>query len=69
MSTVVEIKMAIENLAPPERDDLAKWLLESAKPQINGAGIHPDILKITGLVPKNIEVETEFHKHQLKKHQ
>jgi len=69
MSTVVEIKKAIENLAPPERDDLTQWLLESAKPNSGSAGIHPDILKLTGLVPKDVEVEADFQRSLVKKHQ
>ncbi|MEO7297337.1 MAG: hypothetical protein ABI042_02025 [Verrucomicrobiota bacterium] len=69
MSTVVEIKKAIETLAPLERDDLAKWLLESAKPKTGRDEIHPDVLKMTGLVPKDVDVKAEFQKHHFKKHQ
>jgi len=30
--------------------------------------IHPDILKITGIIPQDIDVETDFLKHSTDKH-
>ena len=30
--------------------------------------LHPDIVNITGLVPQNLDAETEHRRHQLDKH-
>jgi len=68
MSTVIEIKKAIETLASSERDDLIRWLLESTKRKTSGAEIHPDVLKMTGLVPNDVDVDEEFQDHHLNKH-
>lgn len=31
--------------------------------------IHPDIQKITGILPHDIDVQHEYHRHLLEKHQ
>ena len=33
-----------------------------------GEEIHPEIEKISGLVPSSIDAEAEYHEHLLKKH-
>ncbi len=33
-----------------------------------GGGIHPEVERISGLVPSDVDAEAEYHEHLLKKH-
>jgi len=31
--------------------------------------LHPEVTRMTGILPEDIDVEAEYHQHQAKKHQ
>lgn len=41
----------------------ARYLQESPKSKF-----HPDIGKITGIIPENIDIKEEYYKHSIEKH-